>query len=58
MLNHINLDFSDANDADVIALVKRLAPKAQAILELNEQSETLFLGARALELLMEDINHV
>jgi hypothetical protein len=58
MLNHITLDFSDAQDADVTALVKRLASKAQAILELDEQSETLFLGARAIELLMEDINHV
>jgi hypothetical protein len=58
MFNPITLDFSEAHDADVIALVKRLAPKAQAILELDEQSETLFLGARALELLMEDITHV
>ena len=55
MLNHINLDFSDAQDADLIAVVKRLAPKAQAILERPEQSETLFLGARAIELLMEDV---
>jgi hypothetical protein len=55
MLNHINLDFSDAQDADVIATVKRLAPTAQAILERPEQSESLFLGARAIELLMEDL---
>lgn len=55
MLNHINLDFSDAQDADVIATVKRLAPTAQAILERPDQSEALFLGARAIELLMEDL---
>jgi len=56
MFNPIFLDFSDAQDADVMALVKRLAPMAKAILELDEQSEALFLGARALELLMEDLN--
>jgi hypothetical protein len=55
MPNHINLDFSDAQDPDVIAIVKRLDPKAQAILERSEQSESLFLGARAIELLMEDL---
>ncbi len=55
MFNPINLDFSDAQDADVIATVKRLAPMAQAILERPEQSESLFLGARAIQLLMEDL---
>ncbi len=55
MPNHIKLDFSDAQDPDFIATVKRLAPKAQAILERPEQSESLFLGARAIELLMGDV---
>ena len=55
MPNPINLNFSDAQDPDVIAIVKRLAPKAQAILERPEQSESLFLGAKAIELLMEDL---
>jgi hypothetical protein len=53
--NFISIDFSDAQDPDVIATVKRLAPLAQEILERPEQSESLYLGAKAIELLMEDL---
>ena len=55
MQHFIHIDFSDAQDPDVIATVKRLAPLAQAILERPEQSESLYLGAKAIELLKEDL---
>ena len=55
MQNHIKLDFSDAQDDAVIATVKRLSTAAQSILNRSEQSDDLFLGARAIELLREDL---
>jgi hypothetical protein len=58
MQDSIFIDFSESQDDEVVSTIKRLAPLAQRILERPEQSEALFLGAKAIELLMEDLHRL